>query len=648
MNKKNNYSAESIQVLEFPDSVRARPGMYMGSQDEDGLLQTWEEAIANAADENQAGYCKVATTIIYEDGGISITDDGRGIPVEKHPVEKKSTLEVVMTTLHAGGKFDKNSYKISGGLHGVGISCVNALSSYFKATVLRDGGIYEQEYKKGVAVAPVKKVGESDGHGTTVYFKPDDTIFSVTDFSHERISTRLRELAYLNPGFTLELIDHRQKDEKGEAKKETYHYEGGISEFVTHLNKGRETLLPKPVYITGSKDDIHVQVALTYHVQTAENILGYVNNIFTKEGGTHVVGFKTTLTRILKDFTKKSGMLERTKLDPVPDDFREGLIAIVAVKVPEPQFKGQTKSKLGNPEVQSAVHGCIKEALETYLEENPSQLKRLISKFITAAKARKAANDARATVQRKHALLSTSLPRKLADCSEKDPAKCEIFFVEGDSAAGTAKSGRDRRTQGILSLKGKILNIEKAQEHKIYDNEEIKSIITALGIILNPHEEGANRVSIEKLRYHRIIIMTDADVDGSHIRTLILTFLFRYMPQLIEQGYVYIAQPPLYLVKKGKEGYYCWDEETRDSYIEKLSKQGGAGAPLVQRYKGLGEMNAEQLWDTTMDPARRKLKQVTIDSAENAHELFQVLMGGDVPPRKAFIEKHAKQANLDI
>lgn len=648
MSKKNNYSAESIQVLEFPHSVRARPGMYMGSQDEDGLMQTWEEAIANAADENQAKACTEATTCIYEDGAISVADNGRGIPVAIHPVEKKSTLEVVMTTLHAGGKFDKNTYKISGGLHGVGISCVNALSSYFKATVKRDGGIYEQEYEKGIATGPVKKIGSSKEHGTTVYFKPDASIFSVTEFNYSRIVTRLRELAYLNPGFKLHLQDFREKDEKGNPKKETFYYEGGVSEFVNHINQNKETLLPKPIHIKGQTDDVLVEVALTYNTRTQENILGYVNNIFTKEGGTHVVGFKTTLTRILKDFTVKSGLLERTKLSIVPEDLREGLVAIVSVKVPEPQFKGQTKSKLGNPEVQRAVHACIKEPLESYLEEHPTEVKKLVNKFIIAAKARKAASDARETVQRKHALLSTALPGKLADCTEKDPSKCELYMVEGDSAAGTAKTARDRKTQGILSLKGKILNIEKAQEHKIYDNDEIKNIITALGIILNPNEEGANKVSIEKLRYHRIIIMTDADVDGSHIRTLILTFFFRYVPGLIENGYVYIAQPPLYLVKKGKEEQYCWDEATRDEAFNKMSKKGGPGTPMVQRYKGLGEMNAEQLWDTTMDPERRMLKQVKIESEEQSNHIFKVLMGGEVAPRKQFIEQNAKSANLDI
>ena len=526
---------------------------------------------------------------------------------------------------------------------------MNALSSYFKATVERDGFLHEVEYEKGLMTSPVTKVKPSTKHGTTVYFEPDGSIFSTTEFDYKFIRSRLRELAYLNPGFRLNLIDLRQKDEQGNSQKESFYHEGGLGEFVTFLNKDKETLLAKPLQISGSKNGVHVEVSLTYNVRSQEIIRGYVNNIFTEEGGTHIVGFKTTLTRILKDFMVKSGVLERNKISIIPDDLREGLVSIISVKVPNPQFKGQTKSKLGNPEVQSAVGNVIKEELESFLEENPAELKGLINKFLIAAKARKAAHDARETVQRKSSMISTKLPGKLADCIEKDPSLCEIYIVEGDSAAGTAKGGREPRTQAILAIRGKILNIEKAQEHQIYENAEIKNIITALGIIINPNAtEEEEKINISKLRYHKIVIMTDADVDGSHIRTLILTFFFRFAPQLIEKGYIYIAQPPLYLVKKGNEEEYSWDEKTRDAAFERMQKKGGNATPLVQRYKGLGEMNAEQLWDTTMNPSKRKLKQVQIEDLEEAAKVFDVLMGGNVPPRKAFIEERAREANLDI
>ncbi len=646
-NKNNSYSAESIQVLEFPEAVRKRPGMWLGGQGEEALIQAWEEAIANAADENQAGYCSEAITIIHEDNAISVIDNGRGIPVGIHPVEKKSTLEVVMTTLHAGGKFDKSSYKISGGLHGVGISCVNALSSYFKATVCRDGEIHEQEYKKGIALGEARKIGTTRKRGTTVYFKPDASIFTTTIFDRKILAKRLQELAFLNPGFKLKLKDLRVEAEE-DPYSETFHYQGGLVEFVKHINKGKEEIISQPIHIKGSHELTKIEIALTYTSLSTEKIFSYVNNIFTKEGGTHVSGFKMALNRVFKEYIEKAIGKEKSKVPIIGDDFREGLTAVIAVKVAEPQFKGQTKTKLGNSEVQTAVRRISKEALETYVEENPSNFKILLNKFVIAAKARKAAQDAREMVQRKNSLLSTTLPGKLADCSEKDPAKSEIFFVEGESAAGTAKMARERKTQAILSLRGKILNIQKAQEHRIYENEQIKNIITALGIVVKPSEDGSNFFSIEKLRYHKIIIMTDADVDGSHILTLLLTFFFKYTPELIERGHIFIAQPPLFLVKNGKNKLYCWDEETRDKTIAVWRSKYPKSTSTTIRYKGLGEMNPDQLWDTTIDPIRRKLKKISIESMEEANNCFEVLMGHEVSPRKKFIDKYALTAKLDI
>ncbi|HLZ15784.1 MAG TPA: DNA topoisomerase (ATP-hydrolyzing) subunit B [Cyclobacteriaceae bacterium] len=646
--KETNYSASNIQVLEGLEAVRKRPAMYIGDIGLKGLHHLVWEVVDNSIDEAMAGYCDEIHVTINPDNSITVEDNGRGIPTDMHEKEKKSALEVVMTVLHAGGKFDKDTYKVSGGLHGVGVSCVNALSAVLKATVFREGKVFEQEYHRGIPQYPVRVVGESERRGTTVHFQPDHEIFVLsTEYNYETISTRLRELSFLNPGIRLNLKDLRDKDESGNPKSDTFFSEVGLREFVEYLDSTREKLIPNPIYIENNKTEIPVQVALGYNTSYSENLVSYVNNINTHEGGTHVAGFRRALTRTLKSYADKSGLLEKAKVEISGDDFREGLTAVISVKVAEPQFEGQTKTKLGNSEAMGAVDATVGEMLQNFLEENPRDAKLIISKVILAAQARIAARKAREMVQRKNVLSGTGLPGKLADCSSSDPSVCELYLVEGDSAGGSAKQGRDRNFQAILPLRGKILNVEKAQEHKIYENEEIKNMITALGVSFGTVDDS-KALNLTKLRYHKVIIMTDADVDGSHIRTLILTFFFRYMRELIEQGYVYIALPPLYLVKKGKEERYCWNEDERDILIKKLAKDGKEDSVGVQRYKGLGEMNPEQLWTTTMDPVKRTLKQVTIESAAEADHLFSMLMGDEVAPRRDFIEKNAKYAKVDI
>ncbi|SFE88497.1 DNA topoisomerase (ATP-hydrolyzing) subunit B [Thermoflexibacter ruber] len=646
--KVSTYSADNIQVLEGLEAVRMRPAMYIGDIGIKGLHHLVWEVVDNSIDEALAGYCTEIKVFINEDNSITVLDNGRGIPVDIHPKEGRSALEVVMTVLHAGGKFDKDSYKVSGGLHGVGVSCVNALSNHLKVRVFRNGKIYQQEYAKGTPLYPVRPVGEIlDGQrGTEVTFLPDDSIFTSTVYKYETIATRLRELAFLNAGIRIFLTDFREKDENGEFLKEEFYSEGGLKEFVEFLDSGRTKLIPEPIYVENDKGNVPVQVAILYNNSYNENVFSYVNNINTHEGGTHVAGFRRALTRTLKSYAEKSGMLEKAKVEITGDDFREGLTAIISVKVAEPQFEGQTKTKLGNSEVMGAVDTCVGDILNSYLEENPKEAKLIIQKVILAAQAREAARKAREAVQRKTALGGSGLPGKLADCSEKDAALCELYLVEGDSAGGSAKQGRNRAFQAILPLRGKILNVEKAQEHKIYDNEEIKNIITALGVSFGK-EDDEKALNLDKLRYHKIIIMTDADVDGSHIRTLILTFFFRYMKDLIEQGYLYIAQPPLYLVKKGKQQEYCWTEMQREQAVMKLGG-GKDDSVIVQRYKGLGEMNPEQLWETTMNPETRSLKRVDIESAAEADHLFAMLMGDEVAPRRAFIEKNARYARVDV
>ncbi|GAB4184315.1 MAG: DNA topoisomerase (ATP-hydrolyzing) subunit B [Thermoflexibacter sp.] len=646
--KVSTYSADNIQVLEGLEAVRMRPAMYIGDIGIKGLHHLVWEVVDNSIDEALAGYCTEIKVFINEDNSITVLDNGRGIPVDIHPKEGRSALEVVMTVLHAGGKFDKDSYKVSGGLHGVGVSCVNALSNHLKVRVFRDGKIYQQEYARGTPLYPVKSVGEIlDGQrGTEVTFLPDDSIFTSIIYKYDTIATRLRELAFLNAGIRIFLTDFREKDENGEFLKEEFYSEGGLKEFVEFLDSGRTKLIPEPIYVENDKGNVPVQVAILYNNSYNENVFSYVNNINTHEGGTHVAGFRRALTRTLKSYAEKSGMLEKAKVEITGDDFREGLTAIISVKVAEPQFEGQTKTKLGNSEVMGAVDTCVGDILNSYLEENPKEAKLIIQKVILAAQAREAARKAREAVQRKTALGGSGLPGKLADCSEKDAALCELYLVEGDSAGGSAKQGRNRAFQAILPLRGKILNVEKAQEHKIYDNEEIKNIITALGVSFGK-EDDEKALNLDKLRYHKIIIMTDADVDGSHIRTLILTFFFRYMKDLIEQGYLYIAQPPLYLVKKGKQQEYCWTEMQREQAILKLGG-GKDDSVTVQRYKGLGEMNPEQLWETTMNPETRSLKRVDIESAAEADHLFAMLMGDEVAPRRAFIEKNARYARVDV
>jgi DNA gyrase subunit B len=644
--QNGNYSANNIQVLEGLEAVRKRPAMYIGDVGIKGLHHLIWEVVDNSIDEALAGYCDTVNVTINENNSITVEDNGRGIPTDMHEKEKRSALEVVMTVLHAGGKFDKDTYKVSGGLHGVGVSCVNALSDLLHVTVQREGKIFEQEYERGKPKYPVRVVGESDKRGTKVTFLPDKSIFLLTEYNYETVASRLRELAFLNPGINIYLTDLREKDEKGEARNDYFFSEGGLKEFVEYIDSTREKLIPEPIYVENDKGEIPLQVALSYNTSYSENLVSYVNNINTHEGGTHVAGFRRALTRTLKTYADKSGLLEKVKLEISGDDFREGLTAVISVKVAEPQFEGQTKTKLGNSDAMGAVDQAVGEALNNFLEEHPKEAKLIVSKVILAAQARHAARKAREMVQRKNVLSGTGLPGKLADCSDSDPSICELYLVEGDSAGGSAKQGRDRNFQAILPLRGKILNVEKAQEHRIYDNEEIKNIITALGVSFGTADDE-KALNLAKLRYHKVVIMTDADVDGSHIRTLILTFFFRYMRDLLEKGYVYIAQPPLYLVRKGKEERYCWTEEERAAIVQQLAG-GKEDSVNIQRYKGLGEMNPEQLWSTTMDPARRTLKQVSIESAAEADHLFSMLMGDEVAPRRDFIEKNAKYARVDV
>jgi DNA gyrase subunit B len=644
---KNNYGADNIQVLEGLEAVRKRPAMYIGDVGPKGLHHLVYEVVDNSIDEALAGHCRNIHVTILEDNSIRVLDDGRGIPTGMHPKEKKSALEVVMTVLHAGGKFDKDTYKVSGGLHGVGVSCVNALSSHLQVRVFREGKIFQQEYNIGKPLYSVKEVGTSDQRGTEVTFKPDETIFQETQtYNFDTLQNRLRELAYLNKGIRLTLTDDRQIDDNGQSRMEEYFSEGGLKEFITYIDGTREKLIPEPIYCESDKHGIPIEIAFQYNTGYAENLHSYVNNINTIEGGTHVAGFRRALTRTLKAYAEREKLLEKVKVEISGDDFREGLTGVISVKVAEPQFEGQTKTKLGNNDVMGAVDVTVGEMLDNFLEEHPKEARIIVDKVIIAAQARAAARKAREMVQRKGAMSGMGLPGKLSDCSKTDPAICEIFLVEGDSAGGTAKQGRDREFQAILPLRGKILNVEKALEHKIYDNEEVRNMFTALGVHIGTNEEGIKELILDNLRYHKIVIMTDADVDGSHIRTLILTLFFRYMKKLVESGYLYIATPPLYLVKKGRESKYCWNDDQRDKAIQEMGK-GKEDSVNVQRYKGLGEMNAEQLWETTMDPSRRTLKRVTLDSAAEADRVFSMLMGDEVPPRREFIEQNAKYAKID-
>lgn len=639
---KNQYSADSIQALEGMEHVRMRPSMYIGDVGTRGLHHLVYEVIDNSIDESLAGHCDKITLTINEDNSITTEDNGRGIPVGLHKKEGVSALEVVMTKIGAGGKFDKDSYKVSGGLHGVGVSCVNALSINLKATVHREGKIWEQEYERGKPMYPVKSIGETDKRGTVVTFKPDPQIFTQTlEYNYDTLANRMRELAFLNKGITVIIVDKREKDDKGEYLSETFYSEEGLSEFIKYLDETREPIMKSVIAFEGEKNGIPVEVAMIYNTSYAENLHSYVNNINTHEGGTHLSGFRRGLTHTLKKYADGSGMLEKLKFDIAGDDFREGLTAIISVKVAEPQFEGQTKTKLGNREVSASVSQAVSEMLTDYLEEHPEDAKTIVQKVILAAQARHAAQKAREMVQRKTVMSIGGLPGKLSDCSEQDPAKCEVFLVEGDSAGGTAKQGRDRAFQAILPLRGKILNVEKAMQHKVFENEEIKNIFTALGVTIGT-EEDSKALNLSKLRYHKIVIMCDADIDGSHIATLILTFFFRYMKELIESGHVYIATPPLYLVKRGQKKKYAWNDKERDSIVEQFG-----GSSSVQRYKGLGEMNASQLWDTTMNPEFRTLRQVQIDNGTEADRIFSMLMGDDVPPRREFIEKNAIYANID-
>ncbi len=639
---KHNYSADSIQALEGMEHVRMRPSMYIGDVGTRGLHHLVYEVVDNSIDEALAGHCNNITVIINEDNSITTEDDGRGIPVDLHKKEGVSALEVVMTKIGAGGKFDKDSYKVSGGLHGVGVSCVNALSEHLRATVYRDGKVYEQEYERGKAMYPVKEIGTSDKRGTTVTFRPDSTIFTQTlEYNYDTLASRLRELSYLNKGITIHLIDKRSKKTDGEYEGETFHSTEGLKEFIKFLDGNREPLMKDVIAFEGEKNGVPVEVAMVYNTSYAENLHSYVNNINTHEGGTHLSGFRRGLTMTLKKYADESGMLKNLKFEIAGDDFREGLTAIISVKVQEPQFEGQTKTKLGNREVSASVSQAVSEMLTDYLEEHPDDAKIIVQKVMLAAQARHAAQKARDMVQRKSVMSMGGLPGKLSDCSEQDPTKCEVFLVEGDSAGGTAKQGRDRAFQAILPLRGKILNVEKAMTHKVFENEEIKNIFTALGVTIGT-EEDSKALNLSKLRYHKVVIMCDADIDGSHISTLILTFFFRYMKELIENGHIYIATPPLYLVKKGQKKAYAWSDKERDRIAEEFG-----GSVGIQRYKGLGEMNAEQLWDTTMNPEFRTMRVVQIDNGTEADRIFSMLMGDEVPPRREFIEKNAVYAKID-
>ncbi|MCL7989053.1 DNA topoisomerase (ATP-hydrolyzing) subunit B [Sphingobacterium sp. lm-10] len=644
----STYSADNIQVLEGLEAVRKRPSMYIGDTGVKGLHHLVYEVVDNSIDEAVAGYCTDILVTIHENNSVSVRDNGRGIPTGINKKENRSALELVMTVLHAGGKFDKDTYKVSGGLHGVGVSCVNALSTDLRAEIHREGKVFVQEYKQGKPQFEVKEIGESDKTGTIVTFQPDPEIFTMTTvYNYDTLANRLRELSFLNKGIELTLVDERESVEDGSFRQDVFLSEGGLSEFVKYLDGTRQPLIPEPIHVEGIKQGIPVELALQYNDTFSENVHSYVNNINTVEGGSHVAGFRRGLTRTLKKYADESGLLKNLKVEITGDDFREGLSAVISVKVAEPQFEGQTKTKLGNSEVMGAVDMAVGEILSTYLEENPKEARTIVQKVVIAAQARAAARKARELVQRKTVMSGSGLPGKLADCSSSDPALCEIFFVEGDSAGGTAKQGRDRKFQAIMPLRGKILNVEKAMEHKIYENEEIKNMFTALGVSIGT-EEDPKALNTAKLRYHKIIIMTDADVDGSHIATLILTFYFRYMRELVEQGYIYIATPPLYLVKKGKEGEYAWNEEQRLAAIQRLKGGGREDSVHVQRYKGLGEMNAEQLWETTMNPELRTLRQVTIDNAAECDRVFSMLMGDEVAPRREFIEKNARYARIDI
>ncbi|HHH53144.1 MAG TPA: DNA topoisomerase (ATP-hydrolyzing) subunit B [Bacteroidetes bacterium] len=647
--KKQEYSANNIQALEGLEAVRKRPGMYIGSTDEKGLHHLVWEVVDNSIDEHLAGYCDYIEVKILEDNSVSVKDNGRGIPVGMHDKLQKSALEVVMTVLHAGGKFDKDTYKVSGGLHGVGVSVVNALSESLTAIVEREGKIFKQTYKRGVPQTKVEQIGDSNNTGTQIIFKPDHEVFETLIYKFETLANRFKELSFLNKGLKIALIDEREKDKNGEFKKAEFHSEGGLNEFVKYLDAGRTSIIQTPIHIEGNKENVEVEISINYNTGFKENIYSFVNNIRTHEGGTHVQGFRRALTREFKKYGEQNNLFKKLKVELSGEDFREGMTAVVSVKVPEPQFKGQTKGELGNSEVTSIVSQIAGDTLKHFLEENPKVSKMIVDKVIVAATARNAARKARELVQRKNVMSSGGLPGKLSDCSSKDASISELYLVEGDSAGGTAKQGRDRVFQAILPLRGKILNVEKALEHKIYENEEIKTMFLALGVTIGEGESGERVLNLDKLRYHKVIIMTDADVDGSHISTLILTFFFRYMYELIENGYVYLATPPLYQVKKGQQTpIYCWSDQERDDAIKQLAGGGDEKSVKVQRYKGLGEMNADQLWETTMNPETRILKRVTIDDALEADRVFSMLMGDEVPPRRAFIEENAVYANVDI